>query len=179
MTSPLDVLLDRLKAWEEEFSEWYVRRACRDYLSRKKKSEARKKGWKRQKRLSRTGYPTLTDLRKQADALWSLYIRTLYKKCMVKGHDSVMCWGALQGGHLKDRGDFSVRYTKENGVGICAGHNKYYFWNKKKWYKLCEEIFPSQWQWVTDNAMDTKSVNRNEYNAVIAGLKRDIELLEE
>ena len=113
---------------------------------------------------------TLTSLRKEADRLFSRYIRHRDGVCQARDEDRP-CGGVLQCAHLISRrpGYLATRYDHDNAVALCAAHHKWFTERPLEWWDWCENrLGPVRWEELRDRAKASKG--RPDYQPIIDDL---------
>lgn len=67
----------------------------------------------------------MNNLEKQADRLFSPFIKNRDGGCVIGRMGATDCWGPLECAHLLRRGFKAVRWDPRNAVTLCAGHHTF------------------------------------------------------
>jgi len=91
---------------------------------------------------------------RQADSLFSEYIRKSRGTCQAAGKDTVKCGGYLQCAHIITRARSIIRYDENNALCLCAGHHAYYTNNPYEWFEIfIPKNFFLEWMYVKRKAL--------------------------
>lgn len=110
-------------------------------------------------------------LKKQADTLWSQFVRQRDRVCQSCGHDGSQ-W-VLQGAHIIGRRYLAVRFDPDNGMALCVRCHLYFTHRGLEWVD-----FVGEERWFELKAKAQAPHPRPDYEAIIADLKarlRDVE----
>lgn len=101
--------------------------------------------------IKKPGKPTRTKMKKEADKLFSLIVRSR-GECQAKGLDIVHCSGNHQCCHIYSRRYLGMRWDERNALNMCQAHHTYYTMNPEKWFvDFIPVHFPDQWKFVQAN----------------------------
>ena len=84
----------------------------------------------------------MKNIEKQADRLFSAFIRKRDARCMMANHaeEWAKCAGGLQCAHLIRRGFKSIRWDPRNAVALCAYHHGWAGEHPIAWKVWCDEL---------------------------------------
>jgi hypothetical protein len=106
-------------------------------------------------------------LKKQADTLFSLYIRRK-GVCELAGRDGIHCGGSIQCAHIETRGVLAIRWEKMNALCLCGGHHWFYTNHESKWQEVIKKEFPKKYSFYLKHKND---IWDGDYDKVLRRLK--------
>lgn len=107
-----------------------------------KRSPIRRKSPVRKKRPKP---PTLTELTREADRLFSLEVRSI-GRCEAAGYRTHRCRGILQCAHVVGRRYRSTRWWKPNAIALCAGGHFYWTERPEEWRDFIDSRWPGRYE---------------------------------
>lgn len=84
-------------------------------------------------------------LSRQADALFSRFIKERDRRCVAEG-EATACGGEYQCAHLLSRRYRLIRWNPDNAVTLCRNHHLFYTHRPLEWSVWMEENYPGRYE---------------------------------
>lgn len=119
-------------------------------------------------------------IKKSCDTLTSLIVRhKAHNQCQLKGLDNIRCSDIMQCMHIEGRGDFKLRFDRQNLICGCSGHHVHYTAQPAKWIKLIQDYFPERWAYLIEQfPKENISRTRNDYLQLERELRQELKELQ-
>lgn len=79
---------------------------------------------------------------RQADTLFSRYIRGRDGSCQAAGWTPLTCAGSLQCCHIFGRGELILRTDETNAITMCQAHHVYFTHRPAEWWDFIDSQYP-------------------------------------
>jgi len=81
---------------------------------------------------------------KQADKLFSVFIRARDGRCRAAGAYDVTCSGNLQCCHIIGRGEIAIRVNPDNALAMCQAHHMFFTPRIAHWHDFIDGLLPGR-----------------------------------
>lgn len=118
--------------------------------------------------------PTIKQLQKQCDDLFSRCVRTQHKTCRICNSDD-----RVQAHHIRSRTHLATRYDLSNGFSICFKHHSLQYYSPEKFQDMIIDVIgDAEYKRLKQLSLIPVRLRLEDYKAILERLKHTLKQLE-